>query len=285
MKEFISKGGRRKRSSLSTIVKSRNKYLKEIRQLRKTIPNWDNFFAEENDEDSAAGWVRLDVLGGPLCKKYAWAIPNQRALNIIANFSPVVEIGAGKGYWASLLLEMGVDIECYDKKGNKKGNWTEVKVGGPKVLAEKGMSKKTLFLCYPDDSNNMAVKCLDHFSGEYIIHVGELITTGTLSGGEQAPFGRTTGSDFSVALAESFHCLLTASIPRFPFSKDCITVWKRTQFAPGKSVVLAENHSEDNDNDNGNDNGDEEEDCWASIPPEEVLPEDRAAPCLAHLLH
>jgi hypothetical protein len=142
------------------------------------------------------------------------------------------------------------------------------------------------------------VKCIDAYDGDFIIHVGELITTGTLSGGSQAPFGRTTGSDFSVLLAESFHCLLTASLPNFPFGKDCITVWKRTQFLAGKSQLLGDGEEDGGDTkkrtqrgkggDNGGEQGSEdegaEEDTWAAIPPEERLPTDRAAPCLAHLL-
>jgi len=279
--------------------------------LRKTIPEWDDFFSAENEEARGNNWVRLDVLGQPLCSKYAWAIPNERALNILAEFSPLIEVGCGKGYWAGLLRQMGVDIICYDKKRSSNA-WTNVEVGGPKVLRKAIAQERTLFLCYPDDSTNLAMQCLENFSGEYIIHVGELITTGTMSGQPQAPFGRTTGSDFSVALAESFHCLLVAGLPRFPFSKDCITVWKRTVFVPGKSAMLQsdseeeekeevppqkqkkgsakanqDNHSDDSDDEGEDDEEAEEEeqgDSWASIPPEEMLPVDVAAPCLAHLL-
>mmetsp|Transcript_7307 Transcript_7307/g.6553 ORF Transcript_7307/g.6553 Transcript_7307/m.6553 type:complete len:117 (+) Transcript_7307:1-351(+) len=116
------------------------------------------------------------------------------------------------------------------------------------------------------------MKCLQHFKGEYIIHVGEMITTGgTLSGTPQAPFGRTTSADFQVKLAESFHCLLVAPIPRYPFSNDTISVWKRTTFVKGR-----EDYEDDNEDDDGNE--------WASIPDDEVLPVQRAAPCLRHLI-
>lgn len=297
MKEFVDSKKRKASQSVDLHVEVDNPYLHEVRQLRKTIPTWDTFFTEGDEEEQRNGWVRLDVLGGPLCTKYAWAIPNKRALRIIANFSSIIEIGAGKGYWASLLQQAGVDIICYDKKGQKKDNWTTVEKGGPSVLREKIAKGRTLFLCYPDDSNSMAVKCLDAYDGEYVIHVGELITTGTLSGGSQAPFGRTTGSDFSVALAESFHCLLTASLPNFPFGKDCITVWKRTQFVAGKSQLLGDGEEDGSDSkegaqqgkggEEGSEQGSEdeaEEDSWAAIPAEERLPTDRAAPCLAHLL-
>lgn len=330
MKEFFASRSS-KRSHFKSVSQVKNPYLKEIRNLRKSIPEWDNFFSEGDEEARGNNWVRLDVLGQPLNDKYAWAIPNKRALNILAEFSPLIEVGCGKGYWASLLREMGVDIVCYDKKKSPQA-WTDVRVGGPRVLNESAAEGRTLFLCYPDDSNNLALKCLERYSGDYIIHVGELITTGTLSGQPQAPFGRTTGSEFSVALAESFHCLLVASLPRFPFSKDCITVWKRTVFVPGKSAMLSSSDSEEeeeevevsqkrvekgqgkgqqrassrkdsdsssgegssNSEDNEGDEEDEEEesevdgeeegDSWASIPPEEMLPVDIAAPCLAHLL-
>jgi hypothetical protein len=279
MKEFV-RSKKRKSSALNSSTYSvQNPYLREVRRLRKTVPNWDTLFSGDDDQECRNAWVRLDVLGGPLCDKYAWAIPNKRALNIIANFSPNVEVGAGKGYWASLLQAIGVDVLCFDKKDNQPGCWTEVQKGGPTVLKEKACRKRTLFLCYPDDSNGLAMKCLECFTGDIIIHVGELVTTGTLSGGVQAPFGRTTGSDFSIALAESFHCLLTASLPRFPFSKDCITVRKRTVFAPGKSHILGDDEA----NEDGSEAGDDD-DCWAAIPPEERMPEDRAAPCLEHLL-
>jgi hypothetical protein len=277
-----------------------NPYLREIRHLRKTIPEWESgeFFTECNVETQCSNWIRLEVMGQPLCEKYSWAIPNNRALNILASFSPLIEIGAGKGYWASLLREQDIDIVAYDKTVDEDQCWTEVKVGGPKKLASPKADGRTLFLCYPDDSQNLGLKCLNEFRGDYIIHVGELITTGTLSGYPQAPFGRTTGSDFSVALAENFHCLLSASLPRFPFSKDCITVWKRTTFVPGKSLLLQEPTAPATNSENSgkkqkktknsgvedDEEEEEEEDCWASIPTNERLPINVAAPCLRYLL-
>lgn len=103
------------------------------------------------------------------------------------------------------------------------------------------MKNRTLFLCYPDEQEAIAAPCLENFQGEYIIHVGELITgAGTLFGYPQAPFGRTSSSEFQVDLAETFHCLLVANLQnRWPYSKDCISVWKRTNFVSGKD------HAED----------------------------------------
>ncbi|KAJ1415374.1 hypothetical protein B484DRAFT_160361 [Ochromonadaceae sp. CCMP2298] len=127
---------------------------------------------------------------------------------------------------------------------------------------------------------DLSTRCLEAFEGEYIVHVGELVTTGTLSGGDQAPFGRSTGAEFSVALASTFHCLLCAFLPRMPYSNDCITVWKRTDFVPGRSVLLGE----EEEGEEGGEGEGGEDDMWACIPTHERLPQDIAAPCMEHLL-
>lgn len=35
--------------------------------------------------------------------KYAWAIPTTKCIELMFHFGPIVEIGAGKGYWGYLL--------------------------------------------------------------------------------------------------------------------------------------------------------------------------------------
>jgi hypothetical protein len=55
--------------------------------------------------------------GEELRQKYAWAIPDARALRIIKHFAPVVEMGAGTGYWCYLLRQNGIDIVAYDLFG------------------------------------------------------------------------------------------------------------------------------------------------------------------------
>jgi hypothetical protein len=138
-----------------------------------------------------------------------------------------------------LLRNRGVDIIAYDKfRPPKSSRWTKVLQGGPEVLSNAVNSDRNLFLCYPDESESMAVCCLELFKGEYIIHVGELMTVGgcgTMAGPPVSPFGRTSSCDFQIALAESFHCVLVAQLElRYPYSNDCISVWKRTRYIPGR---------------------------------------------------
>ncbi|CAB9526688.1 unknown protein [Seminavis robusta] len=88
-------------------------------------------------------------------EKYAWAVPDERALRICAHFAPLVEMGAGAGYWARLLRERGVAITAYDKDvdvnckaaGVSARPFTKVEKGGPETLAL--FPNATLLLIYP----------------------------------------------------------------------------------------------------------------------------------------
>jgi hypothetical protein len=116
-----------------------------------------------------------------------------------------------------------------------------------------------------------------------------------------------------VELAKRFHCLLVAELPRFPFSRDCISVWKRTRVVLGKEDDCdsdgdddVEDEVEDKESNVGCDSegdGDDRSDCncedpsddddvdddgvcgWMSVPVEEQLCLDLACPAMAHLLN
>jgi hypothetical protein len=57
------------------------------------------------------------------------------------------------------------------------------------------------------------------------------------AGPPQSAFGRTSSAEFQVELAESFHCLLKINLPRFPFSNDTLSVWKRTEYVEGIDLL------------------------------------------------
>lgn len=112
---------------------------------------------------------------------YAWAIPDQPALDELAKYAPIVEIGAGKGYWGSLLRQMGVDVTLYDHDltrehahyMNKEPHFTEVLLGTPDVLRAPSLSEHTLFLCWPPYDEPMAHQALTNYLGDTCIYVGE----------------------------------------------------------------------------------------------------------------
>ena len=50
----------------------------------------------------------------PLQQTVSFAIPNEPALAAIAAHAPLVEVGAGTGYWSAVLQHRGVDCVAYD---------------------------------------------------------------------------------------------------------------------------------------------------------------------------
>ena len=112
-----------------------------------------------------------------MTKKYAWSIPCPKALSVLEEYLPIVEMGAGRGYWASLV---DGDIVAYDTfaesdlhylGGNKENLWFPVQTGGLEKLADH--PDRTLFLCWPPYDTPMGGDILRAFTGKYFIHVGE----------------------------------------------------------------------------------------------------------------
>jgi hypothetical protein len=87
------------------------------------------------------------------CDRYAWAIPSNEALDALVKLSPLVEIGAGAGYWARLLHERGANVVAFDNTltdnhwHDETGVWYPVLQGGIEQAAE--FPDHTLFLCWP----------------------------------------------------------------------------------------------------------------------------------------
>ena len=50
----------------------------------------------------------------PLTRSVGFGVPNEAALALVAKYGPLVEVGAGTGYWAALLRARGVDVDAYD---------------------------------------------------------------------------------------------------------------------------------------------------------------------------
>jgi hypothetical protein len=240
-------------------------------------------------------WMQQADLGERLVNEYAWATPNEASLAVLAHFSPIIEIGCGaNAYWCRQMQAASIDVEGYDvsprsggtiekvpsKKSKQKSKGAAVdkefcvQRGDPQVLADPQHQNRTLFLCYPDENSSMAASCLDHYTGDVIVHVGELMaqaTSAPILSRHDAPWGRSTAPDFQERLLSEFHCLLTMELPNWLHTSDCLSVWKRSATT---TIVFAAEDENDED----------EEVEYRYIPLDERLPTDRAAPCLRHLL-
>jgi hypothetical protein len=133
---------------------------------------------------SSHSYRRRQQLRDGLCYRYSYALPTPELLGALASYEPIVEMGAGRGYWASLLRAAGVDVIAYDEWPARKGApivgnqylsplnthaYTDVLRGGPRDLARH--SDRALFLCWPP-IGNMAEDCLKWFDGDTLIYLG-----------------------------------------------------------------------------------------------------------------
>ena len=133
-------------------------------------------------------------------KEFAWAVPSPLAIKTIAKYSPIVEIGAGTGYWAYLLEQASAQVVCYDI-AEPTTSYVKIKKGGPEVLRD--YATHTLFLCWPPYDNHMAFNCLRYYKGNYVIYIGE------------GYGGCTADDDFHRELDGQFKCILTVQIPQW----------------------------------------------------------------------
>lgn len=165
-------------------------------------------------------------------KRFSWAIPTQKIIEKIAEYSPIVEIGAGRGYWAKLLQGVGADVVCYDK--NPPGLSDDNKYHPPceglgflqgqrefvSVLQgdEQSIVKhqdRALFLCWPPYADTMAFDCLKLYAGKTVIYIGE---------GD----GGCTGCDgFHEKLEREFNEVFNDGLPQWWGIHDELWIYER----------------------------------------------------------
>ena len=163
-----------------------------------SISGWDRPMMRDFDAKKYMKQFQYDlVLRERMVRTYSWSIPTPQAIKWIAGHARnIVEIGAGRGYWASLLDKAGVHINAFDShvRGDQlqRNGWHEphpmwadkdavfsddlyypVLRGGPTWLrsAHNGW---TLFLCWPPHSSQMASSCLRYYQGDAFIYCGPL---------------------------------------------------------------------------------------------------------------
>lgn len=163
-----------------------------------------------------------------LVAQFAWAIPNDAALALLAAHAPLIELGAGTGYWAALLRRHGVDILAFDARppaSARHGNdwhrnplavgtcWTEVRRGTPVILRGSAYADRTLFLCWPPPGS-MAVRALRAYAGSTLA----LIRCCEDESGDAA---------FYALLDRAWQCETTVAIPQWDGVQDTLTIWRR----------------------------------------------------------
>ncbi|MGW4739016.1 hypothetical protein [Nocardia xishanensis] len=140
---------------------------------------------------SANGSVRLGFVQTILQAAYAYAIPSPETLDWVKAFSagrPVVELGAGRGYWARLLTDQGMTVKAFDSEPpdtsanpsfpdtpGQPAVWFPV--GGLDEFAAELDADSVLFLCWPpgwgSPMASEALKLFESRGGRRLVFMGE----------------------------------------------------------------------------------------------------------------
>lgn len=162
-----------------------NPYLEEIERLKER-PREENRSLPED----------LGACRGDLVTKYSFSIPTAGILKSIAARSPLVEIGAGNGYWARCLTRTGADIIAYDKFPPDEslpfpwGRWEEENfwfdsewfpVNRGDEAAAARHPDRSLFLCWPPFNSPMAGEALELYAragGRTLLYIGDPLSSG-----------------------------------------------------------------------------------------------------------
>jgi hypothetical protein len=161
-----------------------------------------------------------------LASLFSWAVPSEEALERLARHGPLVECGAGMGYWTALLQARGVDALAYDSRppGAKQRNayhkharkpWTRIQRGSS-VSAARRHRDRTLLLCWPPyDDDAASYKALRAYGGDVVIHIGER--------GE----GATGSVRFHRELELNWTLVEEVELPHWPRLRDTVSVYRR----------------------------------------------------------
>lgn len=158
-------------------------------------PYLDLWYAQKQDREARQLELSRALLAGDEARlrtlkasrveythRFGYAVPTAEALETLSQFSPLVEIGAGVGYWAWMLRQGGTDIVAYDLRPPTVDSdenrfharslcWTNVLTGNESALDQH--PDRTLFLCWPPRGDPMAYRILRRYRGEIFVYVGE----------------------------------------------------------------------------------------------------------------
>jgi hypothetical protein len=175
-----------------------------------TNPYWDIVAPSVSSRDgrrvvdggNPRGSARLAFAEMVLQAAYAYAIPSPETIEWVSGFCggrPIVELGAGRGYWAAQLSSAGLTVKAFDIEppqstknpsfpclpGTAKA-WHHVGSLGEFQTEPSYGPDCVLFLCWPPGwGDKMASDALDSFEqagGNRLIYIGE-------------PKGGKTGND------------------------------------------------------------------------------------------
>ena len=173
-----------------------------------------------------ASWSRkaVDVLERreALVKEYAWAIPTREAIETIVEHGPIVEVGAGTGYWAWCVDQLGGVVAATDAEP-PGSTYRRVAAYDARRRVNAMVADEldaALLMVWPPHDDPMATDALEVYPGETVIYVGE------------GRGGCTADDRFHCLLHEDWELVETVDIPTYLGLHDRLEVWRDPDVVP-----------------------------------------------------
>jgi hypothetical protein len=190
----------------------------------------------------------------PIQLLIGFAVPGDAAIQRLGQLSPLLQMGAGSGYWAATLRQEGIDVVAYDLHPPSMGEneffdafyINDMKEGAcvESMTAELARNH-TLLLIWPNDpdpSDNREFcqenscqgsqtiwdfECLEAFisaGGQHVAYVGERAAA---ISGDGSDSGLSATRRFQGLLTSDFVLIDTINIPNWWLNEDDMTIWER----------------------------------------------------------
>ncbi len=159
-----------------------------------------------------------------LVTKYAWAVPCPVAIDICLRHSPLLEVGAGTGYWASLIAHAGGDIRATDDPNKRYKHFGArpveyykiTKISELQMIELVKLGRRTVLMCWPNYATPFAFNIARAIQpNKRLIYIGE-------------SDGGCTGDDkFHHLLHAEFEQESELRLPQWPGIHDYLYVYRR----------------------------------------------------------
>jgi hypothetical protein len=184
-------------------------------------------------------------------------VPSEPALQAPAELAPLVELGAGTGYWSAVLRQRGMGVVAYDRDPPsdslsniffKAFAFTEVLKGDGATLfaqhPEPELARRALLLVWPNNPDHLdkpayasagpytvwdieRMQAYMAAGGQTVVYVGERQSEIRVVDGAPPDCGVTGSRRFQAMLAAHFEMSRQVAIPQWFPNVDDLTVWRR----------------------------------------------------------